>query len=136
MVLRVLAISIAFLCSLLPLSNIRVFRRIEDIDGEFQKYRPFQNGGHLLVKLWREWYQNTGTVQISRVLCPVIVFLVTLLCAWPLLKCQARNKHQEDCQEKGANDRGVESFVSLAFDVAICCGRYAYHVDSYDGVSC
>jgi hypothetical protein len=60
----------------------------------------------------------------------MIVLLVTLLCSWSFLKCQARDKHEEDCQEKGAEDCGIKRFVCLALDVAIGSWRHADHVDT------
>jgi hypothetical protein len=60
----------------------------------------------------------------------MIILLKTLLCSWSLLECQARDKHQEDCQEKGAENRGIKSFVCLASDVAIGSWGHADHVDT------
>lgn len=60
----------------------------------------------------------------------MIVLLVPLLCSRSLLKCQARDKHEEGCQEKGSENSGIQSFVCLTLDVTIGSWRHADHVDA------
>jgi hypothetical protein len=47
------------------------------------------------------------------------------------LKCQSRDEHEEDGEEEGPEDRGVEDFVGLTMDVAICSWGHSYHEDSF-----
>lgn len=46
---------------------------------------------------------------------------VALLAAWSLLQRQTRDEHEENGQEEGAEDAGVERGVCSAMDVMICC---------------
>jgi hypothetical protein len=108
-----------------------MLRWIKNVDGELEKNRALQNRGQLLVDLGWKWNEDACTVQVSRVLFPVVVLFISLLCPGAFLEGQPRHEHEKDGEEEWTKDSGVESFVSLAMDVAIGCWRYCNHVDAY-----
>lgn len=108
-----------------------MLRGIENIHGELEEHCPFQDGGHLLVQLWWEWDENTGSVEPALVSLPILAFLVPRLGFGPLGQSQSRHEREEDREKEGPDDAGIEGFESLAADISICRGGYGNHVDGW-----
>lgn len=113
-------------------SLVRVLRWVEDIHGELEKHGPFQEHRQLLVELRREREQNARPVQVALIARPVCALFVALFRAGPLGEGQAGDEHEQDGQEKRANDGGVEGLVGLALDEAVCGGGDGNHINRLD----
>jgi hypothetical protein len=105
------------------LGNIRVPRRIKDVQGKLEEHSPLQEHRQLFVQLWRKGNQDARAIEPALVLVPVVTLFVASLGLGPLGQGQAGHKHEEGGEQEGPHDGGVQRLGGLASDVAIRSGR-------------
>lgn len=103
--------------------------RIKHKHGELKKNGPLEDDGEFLVDLRRKGDQDGSPLQIPLVAFPIRAILVALLGAGPFREGKSGNEHEQQREEKGPEDGGVEGFVGLALDETISCGGHGDHVD-------
>lgn len=81
--------------------------QIEYIYRIFQKQSALQECRRRCVQLWRKGNKDTCPLRPALMLLPSLPTFVSLLRAWPLLRRQTRDKHEQNCQEDWAENHRV-----------------------------